>query len=358
MSFLRDAVGRLETRQAPITRGTLYEGVVEYTADPQNCGRVKVRVAGVHDPKREVAPTELLPWFYPCFMPGSFVPPLVGETVLVMFRKGHVFSGVYLGVIYGVLDEQHPRGRMPFLEEPKPINTEEGVASVGSYSVPAANNTLAYNQPVGNESPEESFLKRKYNEPLVRVYAKTMRGNTIYMNDESESECLKIVDRAGQILDFQCPVTDEENAGNKNRRGVREATSGGVVNPKLAKDDKFQVTLMDARRQYLRLKAKSSGASAELRGVPESEISGSLTINEGGEVKLKSDLKAFMRLDENVLIEDKPTFGPRGDYVELKRGKIELRNQAGAYILLDEGGNITISAPGIVTITGIQIYLN
>lgn len=358
MSFLESTVGRLHKRQVQVTRGTLYEGVVEYTADPQNCGRVKVRVAGVHDPNPAVAPTELLPWFYPCFMPGSFVPPLAGETVLVMFRKGEIFSGVYLGVIYGILDEEHPRGRMPGLAEPKPKNTEERVASVDAFSIPSANNSLAYNQPRGNESPEESFLKRKYNEPLVRVYAKTLRGNTIYMNDESEAECLKIVDRAGQILDFQCPVVDEENVGNKNRRGVREATSGGRVDPKYAKDDKFQVTLMDARRQYLRLKAKASGASAELRGVPESEVSGSLTINEGGLVHMKSDLKAFMKLDENVLIEDKPVIAPRGDFLEMKRGKIELRNQAGAYILLDEGGNITISAPGIVTITGIQIYLN
>lgn len=358
MSLLTNTVGKLEKRQVQVQRGTLYEGVVEYTADPQNCGRVKVRVAGVHDQDPTVMPTEALPWFYTAQLPGSLIVPLVGETVILFFRKGEVYSGVVLAVIHGILDEEHVRGRMPGFDDPTPINTEEGVASVGSYSLPSANNQLTYNQPVGNEAPEESFLKRSFSEPLVRVYAKTMRGNTIYMVDESERECLKVIDRAGQMLEFNCPVQNEENAGNKSRRGTGEATSGGGVSPKKAKGDAFKVTLMDARKQYLRLTAKSSGASAELRGVPESEISGALTINEGGIVNLRSDLKSFAQFDEAVHIEDKPVSGQKGDFLNMKKKNVELRSQGGGFITLDESGNITISATGTVTISGLKIFLN
>jgi hypothetical protein len=40
-------------------------GVVEARSDPSQMGRVKVRVMGYHTPRKDILPTEHLPWAVP-----------------------------------------------------------------------------------------------------------------------------------------------------------------------------------------------------------------------------------------------------------------------------------------------------
>lgn len=248
-SQLPAAVGQIKKRSSSTTSEGLYEGKVAYTADPLNLGRVKVRIplkndlTGVQLPgypeSSAKAPVEALPWAWPCAMPGTFVVPEVGSTVIVAFRQGNNEYPVYLGVIHAILNKQEVWGGDPnVLQKDLPtkasVTKDTEFASSRVLPLPdssgdVGSNSLAYYKMEGNNAPEESFAKRKETaEPLVRVYASTTRGHSIFAVDEAESEELTIVDRLGQGLHFLSPVNEEKNKGNWNRRGAGTLRNKGT----------------------------------------------------------------------------------------------------------------------------------
>lgn len=323
MSGLPAYIGHDTKRFPQPLHNGVYQGKVEYTADPLNIGRLKVRVPGIHPLDKGKVASTALPWALPCFMPGSFVVPEVGDTVMVSFNQGDISSPVYFGVVYGVLEEEDVRGRLAALDDPAPIHRESSVASVGSPSTPAANNDLTYHQAVGNDSPEESFMRRTSSEPLVRVYAKSTRGHTVFADDEAEKETFRIIDRFGQILSFDCPVKEEENKGNKSRRGSGEALAGTQLPLEKAVDGETLVTLMDSLRQFLQFTANNDGESTiELKGfggrllIEQKDNRLTLTALKGDD---ESDERSKLVFDQNVKIESED-----GAVIEMKDGDITL----------------------------------
>jgi len=85
-----------------------YRGVVEDNIDPKKAGRVRIRIHGIHSPKkikteRDGIPTDELPWAEPC-MPihegsvsgfGSWAVPLQGSHVMVFFENGNITQPRY-----------------------------------------------------------------------------------------------------------------------------------------------------------------------------------------------------------------------------------------------------------------------
>jgi hypothetical protein len=230
-------VGQIKRRIGSSVSDGLYEGKVAYTADPLNIGRIKVRIplkndlTGIELKDSEystgAAPVSSLPWAWPCAMPGTFVVPEVGDTVIVGFRQGDPEYPIYLGVIYGVLSDEEVRGADPNQEgipDKEDLKTNDNLLSdrIGFLNSQEASSTndLAYYKAVGNDAPPESWELRVTAEPLVRVFASTTRGHSIYAVDEAQKEELTIVDRLGQGLHFLCPVKSTKNRGNLSRRGL------------------------------------------------------------------------------------------------------------------------------------------
>lgn len=307
----------------------LYEGIVEYTADPMNVGRVKVRVPGVNNINPVIDTVESLPWALPCFMPGSFTPPEVGDLVLVMFRHNDSNRPVYMGVIYGLLEEDKPRGRLSQFQNPEPKNTEIDAASVGAITTPSGtlNNDVIYNQPKGNSSPEESFVKRSTREPEVRVLTKTKRGHTIYAIDEAEKEKFKIIDRFGQALSFECAAVntlagEPVDKYNMQRRGLRDVTEEGnsAVPLRYAVNLTTRVILMDAKGQGLRLTA------SDIPGMSKVEILG--------------------------------LFGAAINFSDMGGGGIEIKSPQGSTLNLGDSATLSGATGGTVRCQGGMVYLN
>jgi hypothetical protein len=237
-------VGQIKRRIGSSVSDGLYEGKVAYTADPLNIGRIKVRIplkndlTGIELKDTEystgAAPVSSLPWAWPCAMPGTFVVPEVGDTVIVGFRQGDPEYPIYLGVIYGVLSDEEVRGADPSQEgipDKEDLKTDDNflsdrIAALSSQEA-SSTNDLAYYKAVGNDAPPESWDLRATAEPLVRVFASTTRGHSIYAVDEAQKEELTIVDRLGQGLHFLCPVKSTKNRGNLSRRGLETIKDQG-----------------------------------------------------------------------------------------------------------------------------------
>lgn len=323
ISEFGNIIGSLERRSYKPERLQIYEGRVEYTADPMNRGRVKVRVAGVYDPNEDATPIEKLPWALPCVASGSFNPAEVGDTVAVFFRKGDPSHPVYLGTIYGLPDTNRTRGRASRLKDPGPMNEEDRTAKVREVTSNPSNNDHSYTMTDGNEAPEESFKRRTLDEPGVSVLKRSQRGHTILMNDETEKEELLIIDRLGQILAFKCAVKKDENKNNKARRKHNEEyLSGKGVPLQKAVGESAQILLIDAKRQSLILHADGGGSStASLFGA-----GGFLHIEENpGTVSLVSKLQSYLILSESVQLG-----AGTGGLITIGGGIIELNPLSGA----------------------------
>ena len=120
--------------------GGIYKGTCVWNDDPRALGRIKIRCYELWG-DTEVSPDEELPWALPCFPPGFFNVPAVGDTVWFMFEMEHTEHPVYLGIGFGVTngvpaqiggftgqsgDYLGQKGRMPDKQNPVPLESGQG----------------------------------------------------------------------------------------------------------------------------------------------------------------------------------------------------------------------------------------
>lgn len=339
--------------------GGLYEGRVVYNSDPANLGRIKIRIVGINniDPMMSINSYSIgakpnadlpnidedrtLPWALPCFMPGSFVVPDVGDMVIVAFRQNNPRKPVYLGVIYNVNDNitylENECGRLGKYE-----NTDGQSSGIGDVQDIRPDtspehldritpkdyyrNDITYLRPQGMTAPEETIEECSTLDPDVKVFMKTKRGHTIYAVDQSESEKLQILDRFGQTLKFEgAAVTtlgeERVNKQNIQRRGTRDASTPNKVPLKYAVNGTTKVSLLDALGQGIRITASVLGESLL-------EIVG---------------------------------FGGLGDFglkANEKDGSLTIKSPKGGQLIVNDGFTATDSSGGKIDVHGGVVKLN
>jgi hypothetical protein len=81
-------------------------GSVENRVDPLGIGRCQVRIFGWHTSKKNILPTEDLPWAHPVYplnAPDDFGTPMLNDWVLGFFMDGESAQmPIMLGVIPGL----------------------------------------------------------------------------------------------------------------------------------------------------------------------------------------------------------------------------------------------------------------
>ena len=176
----------------------MYRGVVESNAsDPMKAGRVKVRIFGIHSPKKTLSsdgtegiPTDELPWAEPALGLfegsvsgfGSWSVPLQGSHVFLFFENGNPMKPIYFASAPGITTEapnadegfNDPLGEYPKMErmgEPDFHRLSRGVSE----------NTIVTKR---NESVETDILKgddSKWTEP-DSAYNATYPNNTVLVS--------------------------------------------------------------------------------------------------------------------------------------------------------------------------------
>lgn len=276
----------------------LHRGIVENIDDPDCLGRVQVRVWRVHGNDTQI-PTYALPWAEVAehcgggYDYGPYNPPPVGSGVWCGFEDGNKDFPVVVGTSRGA----------PLRNETNPniFLTKNGLPKVETPWLP----------PDGElETPKEIFEDTNTSDPhpTRRVWHKSYKGHTIFIEDGDGMEFLRIVDRAGQTIEMFCPVDEEKQAGNAVQRGTRNSVRGDQLPHEVMKYRRASIRLVDLSGQEVRLDAAE--------------------------------------LNEGVYITSRCLQSGSTQYVHLKSGpgkeQIEICDASGSKLRLDPNSNISI----------------
>jgi len=316
-------IGAHDQRVVQRVRDSLYTGVVEYTDDPRNEGRVKVRIGGMHDAPGQDTPAEELQWARVSRTAFGKETPQVGTSVLVQFILGKPEWPVVMGRVDGVLKSSHVMGRLAYLQDPSPINKADLVGVAGKTSDPGASNKIAYNADPGCEAPVMTVTRRQTTSPTVTVILDSPRGHLMYCEDMPDAEYLKIGDRVGAMLAFHAAVADK---GNKNQRGDRESEDGSQPDIGIVSGD-ATVTLMDVLNQFLRMtaggnaKIRVQGAKSGGKGSPHnsSSINYIEISRDPCNIVIKCEMNGMITVDSGVNCSSSA-----GDQMDLHGGEAQL----------------------------------
>ncbi len=195
----------------------LHKARVEFNQDPKRVGRIRVRIPYLHGVTGQLnyIEPEGLPWAVPCVSGiagddfGTYIIPPVGSYVWVMFlmidnNRSDPENLVYLGSSYGV---------KPVKDKPMNSFTEDESMSMGKWFTDSSR----------GETPQDIFNGKGSNYPDRGVIFKSPKGHTILYDDTDGGENFTIIDRIGQVIQFSCPVSADDNKGNTNRRGLSSA---------------------------------------------------------------------------------------------------------------------------------------
>lgn len=190
----------------------LYRGRVEYVKDPLKIGRAKIRVPLIHgiiNNRSSYISTEDLPWASPCFPigggfdHGTFILPEVGDTVYVAF-EANSDNLVYIGSSFSYNNKIKKYGAL----EPD----DDTFTYVGSSSQWRTDQ-------LGSDAPLDA-TEVPNNQITRKVIYKSPKGATIYVEERDEEESLVIIDRGGQVIRMDSPISSRLNTDNSERRGT------------------------------------------------------------------------------------------------------------------------------------------
>lgn len=229
----------------------LWVGRVEDLADPKRQSRIRVRIFMIHGDAR-VTPTEALPWAevnemfgggYDYGSAGAGYP--VGSTVWVMFEMGDTDHPVVMGGRRSrniQRDELNPR-------EFRTLNGKSKSFGEKAWLPPSKTSDVITNQT--NEIPKDVYAdsSKSDNHPTRTVWAKSFKGHTILVEDKDGLEFLQIIDRAGQVIEMNCPVTSEDNANNLQQRGLANAIDDNQLSQDVLVDGQAFIRLKDVGGQ-------------------------------------------------------------------------------------------------------------
>lgn len=168
--------------------------------DRKKIGRVQLRipsyhgVPGVTDKYIEDAQ---LPWATPCFYGGcgqdwgSFMVPIPGSWVWVLFEDNDVEKPVYIGGI--------PSRGSSLAKEMNDLKVD---------ITPQQPWTTVPGQP---DIPFDEFEGKTWGVPERGIIFKSQKGHTIMFDDTDGKESMTFMDRVGQVIKFFAPVKQSKN---------------------------------------------------------------------------------------------------------------------------------------------------
>lgn len=250
----------------------MYRGIVESIDDPDRLDRVLVRVWAVHGDDR-TTPTSSLPWAEieedggGGYDYGSFDPPPVGSGVWIQFEEGHKDYPVITGTFRGapVRDSDNPN---VFLTKDNKPDVE-----------------TTWKPPDGEiETPKDVFdgVYAGDPHPTRRVWKKSFKGHTILIEEGDGKEFLRIIDRAGQVIELDCPVDPQYSRGNAAQRGLRNSIRGDQLSHSIMRHRRAAIRIKDLSGQELLFDAQDQNERVILKSRSrDGSIENTITLKSG-----------------------------------------------------------------------------
>ncbi len=221
-----------------------YRAFVRDHHDPERLGRVRMEIPAVLGTGRE----NWSEWAYPCFPYGGnddggcFLVPEEGASVWAEFEGGIVQHPIWTGVWLA--------GSAPGEQ------AEESKRECSGTCLDCGDRLEHQTYSPDDREHRKYHAHPPYACPRFRILMKTETGHTILCDDKDEAECLKVLDRSGQGLHFECRVKRTAQAGNTLRRGTREAESGNQIDLRSQiAGQRAKIELTDLSGQFVRLEA-------------------------------------------------------------------------------------------------------
>ena len=192
-----------------------YRAFVRDNNDPERLGRARLEIPAVLG----IGQPNWSEWAAPCFPyggnedSGMFYVPEVGASVWAEFEGGQAQHPIWSGVW---LAKSNP-GEQP----------EEGKRTCASPTCLDCEDKLERATCRPDDLEHKKYHGHPpYSCPRMKVLMKTETGHTILADDRDGTECLRILDRAGQGFTMEARVKPAVQAGNAQRRGTRTAEAG------------------------------------------------------------------------------------------------------------------------------------
>jgi hypothetical protein len=237
------------------------------------------------------------------------------------------------------------------------INTIDTVlASTVAQLQSTVMNFETYFEMPGIQVPQIALGKQSP-DPVVRVLIQSPSGHTVAANDDPGNEFMRIIDRVGQILDFDGAVSTMQNLNNKNQR-TGDVLHGGAVPILTAVNQRARITLMDLMGQFLQLDANDPAGVSQAKVILQGINSQALIIDgtaNANKITLQGSAGGFLIIDSttgdlHVTLEDgndnSVLMTPTGMIITDSNGNTITMSAAG--IVLDSVGTMTLTATGVM----------
>ena len=155
-----------------------------------------------------------------------------GATVGIIFEHGDRFKPIILCGIQKITSENQEYSQTSFPEEGSYKPTEDRPTEMTT------------------DGPIEAI------EPGVYTLYKSPKGMSIIVSERPEEEYLKIIDRAGQVIEMSSPVTIEANENNKAQRGTADASKDTALPYSDIKDEAY-IRVTDLSGNQIELYSKA-----------------------------------------------------------------------------------------------------
>lgn len=342
-----------------------YWGIVEATTDPYLGGRVRVRVPTVYGDESQT-PVNAIPWAAPCFPAFFFDPPQVGDAAWVMFQEGDARYPVYMGWMptlpdAGQILQRHPNKvplqydgdvdngnpydrkvpRMPANEDKSFAGEEPPGGNIENYSVPGG---------IPESFPE--VRKGRSWDPNIRGF-KSWRGHSMFWNDHPEAEYIKIIDRSGQMILFDCAVKFDFDKNNATPRG------DGISNMYVNGIGEADPMVHDGRTQLPIIKMRQRPQENERASIRMTDLFGQYLLFWAERDRARIRIQSARRKDDdktpNHWFQISSKIDPPDEHIEMQtreghriridetKNEIWIQHKAGSHIHIDPQANIRIT---------------
>jgi len=325
----------------------LYVGEVIDIDDPEDWGRLKVRIFEVYGTETET-PDEAIPWAYEIerfggtYDSGSRTPYMLRSTVGVIFERGNPIHPLVVGGI--------PK-------KPLPTWVYRG----------------AYSSAVPTWTPPTDFTeipKEARSDNTKFVVWKTPKGASIIVEEGDLEEYVRIIDRAGQVIEMKSPAL---KIGTGNPRGTANVVdSDGLAYAKVIPP--ATIRIIDLAGQEINMTAEPAKEKVKITSGARGATSATQQWLEfdsttGKEVvTLIDSVGQYFKLTS---YQKKVEFSCLGDHIatvtksrtetigteHTKQVGTNMTYTAGANVNITSGANMTINATGVLTVQALATVL-